>query len=80
MSKYSIYPVNIDGDFMWELTETETEHVIGYFFFEEDARAEARFMENGGAFAGWTPSFILQEVAAPRDINLEFSALLEAGA
>lgn len=80
MNKYSIQPVNIEGDFMWELFETETEHVIGYYFFEEDARAAAKFMSAGGAFSGWTPSFMLQEVAAPRDINLEFSELLSVGA
>lgn len=78
MKKYIVQPVNVDGDFMWEVFETESEHVIGYYFFEEDAKAFALFMENGGAFAGWTPNFMLQEVAAPRDINLEFSELLSA--
>lgn len=76
MKKYETHPVNINGDFMWELTETETEHVIGYYFFEEDARKAARFMEKGGAFDGWTPSFILQDVEIFKDINQEFSVLM----
>lgn len=80
MNKYSIQPVNLEGDFMWELFERETGQVIEYFFFEDDARDTARFMNGGGAFAGWTPNFMLQEVAAPRDINLEFSELLASDA
>lgn len=78
MKKYQIQAVNFEGDFMWELIERESEQVIGYYFFEEDAEAAARFMDTGGAFSGWTPTFILQEVANKRDINLEFSELLTA--
>lgn len=74
MKKYSIQPVNVENDFVWELLEKESEHVIGHFFFEEDCIAAARFMENGGAFDGWTPSFMLQPVVVPRDINQEFIA------
>ena len=75
MRKYVIEPVNIEGDFMWELYENETEHVIGHFFFEEDCVKAAKFMESGGAFDGWTPRFILQDLGIERDINLEFSSV-----
>lgn len=77
MRKYDVYPINANGDFMWEVYETESEHVIGRFFFEEDAINSAYFMENGGAFSGWTPTFFLRQVAAPRNINLEFSDLVK---
>jgi hypothetical protein len=80
MKKYEIQPVNVDGDFMWELFETETEHVIGYYYFEEDAQAASSFMNAGGAFSGWTPSFILNEVQIRKNLNLEFSDMLSAGA
>lgn len=75
MRKYDVYAVNMDGDFMWEVYEIESEHVIDRFFFEDDAIKAARFMESGGAFSGWTPTFFLRPVAAPRDINLEFNDL-----
>lgn len=76
MKKYDVYPINVNDDFMWEVYEIESEHVIGRFFFEDDAIKSARFMERGGGFDGFTPTFILIPVAAPRDINLEFSNLV----
>lgn len=76
MDRYAVNPVNIEGNFFWELYETSTDQVIDQFFFEEDAVDTANFMERGGAFAGWTPSFILREVAAPRDLNHEFTAFI----
>lgn len=73
MNNYSVYPVNEDGDFYWEVFENSTESTVDRFFFEEDARDFAKFLENGGGFAGWTPTFILQEVAAPKNLNQEFA-------
>ena len=75
MRKYDVYPVNMNGAFVWEVYETESEHVIDILFFEEDAIRVAQFMESGGAFSGWTPSFFLRPVAASKDINLEFNNL-----
>ena len=46
--------------------------VVAEFFFEEDALQLCRFLENGGAFAGHTPSFMLTKV--PTDINDAFAA------
>lgn len=80
MSKYTVKPVNVEGDFMWELHENASGHVVGLYYFEDDALDDAYFMERGGAFDGFTPSFMLQQVAAPRDINLEFSELLASHA
>jgi hypothetical protein len=76
MRKYDVYPVNVNNDFMWEVYEMESEHIVERFFFEEDAVRTAKFMENGGAFSGWTPAFLLRPVDAPRNINLEFNDLV----
>lgn len=80
MKKYSFEPINNEGDFMWQLYEEQTEQIIGHFFFEEDCAKMARFMENGGAFDGWTPGFILQDLGIERDINLEFSSVFSDAA
>lgn len=77
MVKYSVNPVNVDGNFMWEIYEVATEHVIDRFFFEEDAIRLAKRMERGCAFAGWTPSFFLTKVAPVENINQKFNQLFE---
>lgn len=74
MSKYTVKPVNVDGNFLWEIFETNSQQVFGQFFFEEDARRQAKFMERGGAFDGWTPSFFLTSVSGG-DINQKFNEL-----
>lgn len=75
--KYLVNPVNIENDFMWEVHEVNTEHVIDRFYFEEDAARCAAFMENGGGFDGWTPSFILRQVEIDKNINLKFNLMFE---
>ena len=75
MRDYICNPVqNNDGDFLWSVFETQTDQIIDSFIFEEEARSYARFLNNGGAFAGFTPSFMLLKVEAPADINDIFSA------
>lgn len=76
--KYIVAPIDLNGDYMWSVFETETDSIVSYHHFEEDAEDEARFMEKGGAFAGWTPLFMLQRVALASEINSEFNALLAA--
>jgi hypothetical protein len=62
------------NDYFWTVYETATEQLIRTFFFQDDAQEYAEFLDSGGAFAGFTPAFVLREVAVNRDINSEFSA------
>lgn len=77
MGNYYVMPLKTeDLDFIWCVMENATEQLIQAFEFEDEARKYTKFLNRGGAFDGWTPSFILQEVVVPHDINQEFSALL----
>ena len=70
---YKYYP-DFDGDdnLVWHVHELSTDQIIAEYFFEEDAIELCYFLENGGAFAGHTPSFILTKV--PTNINDAFTA------
>ena len=70
---YTYYP-DFDGDdnLIWHVHETLIDKIVGEFFFEEDASALCQFLERGGAFAGFTPSFMLTKV--PTDINQAFAS------
>ena len=76
MKKYTVNPVNINGDYVWEILETATQQVIENFFFEEDAIDFAETLEES-AFEGWTPSFMLKKVEISNDINQRFSSLFQ---
>lgn len=73
---YIIHTIEDDGDFYFILFEKATEQVIDFFYFQEDAINYADFLENGGAFNGFTPTFMLQTITQPTDINQKFSNLL----
>lgn len=74
MSNYYVLPLATeDHDFIWCVMETQTEQLIRAFEFEEDAKKYSKFLNKGGAFAGFTPSFVLREVVAPEDVNHEFA-------
>jgi hypothetical protein len=76
MDNYHVLPLNVENDFIWCVMENKTEQLIKAFAFEEDAEYYSRFLNDGGAFDGFTPTFILREVAAPHDVNSEFSDFL----
>lgn len=74
MSNYYVLPLETeDGDFIWCVIENQTEQLIRAFAFEDEAETYCEFLEDGGAFAGFTPSFVLQEVVAPTNVNHEFA-------
>lgn len=78
MSNYIVNPVHTeDDDFVWCVIETPTDQIIKVFYFEEDASGYCEFLNEGGAFAGFTPTFILQEVVVQNDLdyNQKFEAL-----
>lgn len=73
-NSYEYYPEFNDNDeLLWLVYENASEQIVAEFFFEEDAQELVEFLEGGGGFAGYTPSFILQRVPKS-DINNAFAA------
>jgi hypothetical protein len=58
-----------DNDFRWVVHETSTDQIIDTFIFEDEAQEYCEFLEEGGAFNGFTPAFMLNKVEIPMDIN-----------
>lgn len=73
-------PVEYEGEFLWCVYEKATEQVIESFYFEDEAQNYIEFVNKGGAFAGWTPPFILTEVRkqSKDDVNQAFNHELSA--
>ena len=77
MSSYYVMPLATeDNDFIWCVMENQTDQLIRAFEFEDEAKKYNKFLNRGGAFDGYTPSFILQEVASLIDVNQEFSSFI----
>lgn len=77
MSNYHVIPLETeDNDFIWAVMENQTQQLITAFAFEDEAKKYTKFLNRGGAFDGFTPSFILQEVAYLLDVNQEFSSYI----
>jgi hypothetical protein len=73
MNRYSVVTSHVTDDSVWGVYENTTNQLIDTFFFEEDAFDLAEFMENGGAFDGFTPAFLVAKVQLPKeDINQSF--------
>lgn len=78
MKNYIVNPVYTEyDDFVWCVLETLTDQVIRVFAFEDDASDYCDFLNEGGVFDGFTPSFILREVVVQNDIdyNQKFEAI-----
>ena len=78
--KYQIAVVEDDNDFFFCVYENATEQAIDFFLFKDDADERKEFLEKGGAFDGFTPSFILKEVSLTKtatEINHHFEEILE---
>lgn len=69
-----VVPVEINEQFLWCVFEKATDQVINHFFFEEDAHEYVEFVNDGGAFAGFTPAFMTNvvEFDDKPDLNLAF--------
>jgi len=79
MKNYEIHTLKDEEDmFFWCVWEKASEQAIDFHYFQEDAEAMAKFLENGGAFAGFTPGFILKEMKLQRNIDQEFTKLLSS--
>lgn len=71
---YTYYPeFNNNDELLWLVYENTSDQVVAEFFFEEDAQDLCSFLDKGGGFNGFTPSFILRKVPNI-NINENFSA------
>ena len=72
--KYICDAVFIEECYYWAVYEVGTEQVVKIFFFEDGAKEYLDFLERGGAFDGYTPGFMLQQIQLPREpVNEAFS-------
>lgn len=72
MNNYQVVTIQDDQDFFWAVAENQTEQIVDAFVFQEDAEDYARFLEKGGGFAGFTPSFMLRTVKVPESLDESF--------
>lgn len=70
---YRYYPKFKFDEVLWLVEEEATSQVVAEFFFEEDAQEYCKFLITGGAFAGFTPSFVLKKTQSS-NINDAFQA------
>ena len=78
MDNYYVLPLEVNSDYIWCVMENKTEQLIKAFEFEEDALDYANFLESGGGFDGFTPTFLLREVVFERNVNADFSDFISA--
>ena len=74
MKHYEYFHVFDEEDHLyWRVYEKASDQIVAEFFFEEDAQELCKFLEKGGGFAGFTPSFILNKIPVA-NINENFQA------
>jgi len=74
---YTIHTLEHEGDFFYAVFEEQSEQVIDFYYFYDDALKVSKFMEKGGAFNGFTPAFILRTVPKiTSNLNEEFNTLI----
>ena len=73
--KYNYTLAYRDKDVVWPVYELGTNLEIAVFWFEPEAERYVEFLENGGAFNGFTPAFVTKKVVIKKDINEEFSSI-----
>lgn len=76
LRNYTYSPQFDSDDYLWwHVIEQSTKQIVASFIFEDDAQEYMEFLENGGGFAGFTPSFMTRQVSIPAsNINEAFSA------
>ena len=78
--RYNTYFDYRDSEVIYVVIEAATGLEIDTFWFDIDAEKYEEFLEQGGAFAGYTPAFVLRKVVISKDINEEFSSTFEESA
>ena len=75
--KFTIHTVEDSGEYYHCVYESQTNQLIDYFFFEDDAKEEILKLEKGVGFDGFTPSFMLNtshvNTISPDNINKKFT-------
>lgn len=61
-----------NGSEFYCVYEMETRQIIECFYFFDDALKYEKFLNMGGAFDGFTPEFMLNEVHDENNPNQEF--------
>lgn len=75
MEKYTIHAVDYDNTKYYCVYENATEQVFDFFYFENDAISCKFFLEEGGAFDGFTPSFVLKKIQVENTLDTKFEYL-----
>lgn len=70
---YEIRTIQSFGETVWAIYETASSQVIRTFPLESEARKHAKFLNLGGAFSGFTPTFMLTEYTEKNDLDESFS-------
>jgi hypothetical protein len=52
---------------VYNVVETTTNQIIKTFNIHKDAKEYMRHLNLGGAFDGWTPSFMLKKFSIPKE-------------
>ena len=75
MEKYTIHEVEHEGILFYCVYENASEQVVDFYVSRDDAVNQKKFLDDDGAFSGFTPSFILKKVTTPEEINTKFEEL-----
>jgi hypothetical protein len=76
--KYVVELSKDEDDFYYSVVEKNTDQVIISYFFEDDAKDYCKFLNNGGAFDGFTPAFMMIPIDMLADLNQKFSKIATA--
>lgn len=61
------------GTMYYCVYEETSEQVVNFYGFRDEAERHKTFLEQGGAFSGFTPAFMLNEVSLPKgNVNEKF--------
>jgi hypothetical protein len=75
MKKYEVIAFEMLNEYYWSVYEVMSDQYIDTFHFKDDAEDLAYFLNQGGAFDGFTPSFILKPVPTI-DVNAKFEQFM----
>lgn len=75
MKKYEVIAFEVLNEYYWTVYEVMSDQYIDMFHFRDDAEELAHFLNQGGAFDGFTPSFILKPVPTT-DLNAKFERFI----
>ena len=76
--KYTLHKLKDEnGDKIFCILENASDLVVDAFLFEDEAWRRFNFLKRGGAFDGFTPSFMLKKVLPKTNPNNQFKQMLK---